>query len=131
MKQQTTTSVNQPNATFVCSTLLNDFLTDDASSRFNLTWNSRQFRESSFAQLSERNRSVEIRLSMANTLVMDYQLHRIESVTENDGYSIYVFEGDADESQAVLHRQRMEGAYRLYRSYTVPSVRNKQATNEV
>lgn len=106
MKQQSTTSKNQPNATFVCSTLLNDFLNDDASSRFDFTWNSRNYRESSFARLQNRNRSVEYRLSMVNTLIMDCYLHRLEKVTDNYGYSIFVHYSNLEESLAILKQAK-------------------------
>lgn len=102
MKQQTTTTANQPQATFVCSTLLYNLLNDD-SSRFDLTWDSRKCRESSFALFEDRCRAVEYRLSLVNTLCMDYHLHRPEEVAGTDeDFRIYVCDENPKESEALL-----------------------------
>lgn len=102
MKQQITNTVHSPKSTFVCSTLLYNLLNDD-SSRFDLTWDSRKCRESSFALFQNRNRTVEYRLSMVNTLIMDYHLHRPEDVCGTDeDFRIYVCDENPKESEAVL-----------------------------
>ena len=102
MKQQTTNTVHSPKNTFVCSTLLYNLL-NDHSSRFDLSWDSRKCRESSFALFQNRNRTVEYRLSMVNTLIMDYHLHRPEDVGgADDDFRIYVCDENPKESEAVL-----------------------------
>ena len=108
MKEMTSTSVTNPKATFVCSTLLNDLFDDDCRSRFDFTWDSRKCRESSFALFRHRDRSIEFRLSMVNTLIMDYHLHRRENVCYNDeeGYWVHIEDDNPQESEAVLMKAK-------------------------
>lgn len=116
MNQMTSTSETTPKAaTFVCSTLLNDLLNDmynklmsyDAAEtgRYDLTWDARKYRVSYFESLSHRNLLIEFRLSMVNTLVMDYYIHRPEDLYWNyevEEYCPYIRDEDPEESEATL-----------------------------
>jgi hypothetical protein len=104
MKKMNKTTETTPKATtFICSTLLNDLLCDEENTRFDLVWDSRKCRESSFAQNPYRNYSIEYRLSMVNTLIMDYHLHHYENVsTDDDGYYTFIVDDNPQESEAVL-----------------------------
>lgn len=104
MKEMNIFNETYPKATtFVCSTLLNDLLCDDENARFDLKWDSRKCRESSFELLPDRNRSIEYRLSMVNTLVMDYYLHHYEvGGNDDEDYITWTVDENPKESEAVL-----------------------------
>lgn len=110
MKEMTTTTETTPKATtFVCTTLLNDLLCDTANERFDLAWDSRKCRESSFEQYSDRNFKIEYRLSMVNTLIMDFHLHHYEVVEydyDDDGVDTRIVDVHPEESEAVLMKAK-------------------------
>ena len=120
MNQMTSTTETTPKAaTFVCSTLLNDLLNDmynklmsyDAAEtgRYDLTWDARKYRVSYFESLSHRNLLIEFRLSMVNTLVMDYYIHRPEDTywdSEMEEYCPYISDEDPEESEATLMKAK-------------------------
>ena len=116
MKEMTSTNSSLSNVTvptFVCSTLLNDLLNDMqlllqdelADSRYDLAWDSHNYRESKFMSIQERDHTIEFRLMYVNTLIMDYHVHRPEEIHwDSDYQDYYVCNGDdnPDESKAVL-----------------------------
>lgn len=123
MKEMTTTTTATTAATtsnvFVCSTLLNDLLNDmyhklmsyeeAETGRFDLTWDARKYRESYFDTLQDRRLLIEFRLSMVNTLVMDYHIHRPEDTywnSEIEEYYPYISDEDPEESEATLMKAK-------------------------
>ena len=116
MKEMTTTTTAATTSTaFVCSTLLNDLLNDmyhklmsyeeAETGRFDLTWDARKYREYYFATLQNRSLLIEFRLSMVNTLVMDYHIHKPEDLywnIEELEYCPYISDEDPKESEATL-----------------------------
>ena len=123
MKEMTTTTtattVTATSSVFVCSTLFNDLLNDmyhkltsyeeAETGRFDLTWDAWKYRDSHFATLQNRTLLIEYRLSMVNTLVMDYHIHRPEALSwdsEEEEYCPFISDEDPKESEATLMKAK-------------------------
>lgn len=102
MKKMTNTTGTSRRAEFVYSTFLDDIRTNGKCGE----WSSVNYRESRLSAVKNRDRSVEFRLKLVNSLLIEYHAHCYwVSVDDDWGYQYsYLKDEDPALSKAVLLR---------------------------
>lgn len=106
MKKMKSTTNSNPTSEFVYSSLLDEILVNDIYPKFDLSWESCHYRESHLSTIKERDHSLEFRLKLVNSLVMEYHIHR-HWVTHHDGWGnphSYLYDANPFMSKTVLLR---------------------------
>lgn len=106
MKKIKSTTISNPTTELVYSSLLDEILVNDVYPKFDLRWESCHYRESHLSTIKVRDHSLEFRLKLVNSLIMEYHTHR-HWVTYEDGWFIehtYLYDANPTKSKAVLLR---------------------------
>ena len=134
MKKNIPSTISNRTAEFVYSSLLDEIIVNDVYPKFDLKWEACNYRESHLSAIKERDYSLEFRLRLVNSLMMEYHTHRYWKSYANGWFLeySYLYDEDPEKSKAVLLRamdyielvleNKFKGGKKLHRDYFILSV---------